>query len=604
MSVESNKFYKLFLKNLKIKPLKDYTSNIGGFIKINYMNNKVSLIYKTLEKFNHLIQSQNTQLNLTEILTKIIIEDLDYSYFAVGKVKSEFKSLDIELIDKNIKWSSHSIDIDDKSNHIIKALNSNKKFILHKNFRKELGIRLDKNVKEVVGLPVTFNNRAELFIMVASRTKNNPCNVVLPLLIQQIPNVLNLAKLYDQLNFNESIDSTTNLINNTRFEENLDYEIKRAKRLEKSLSLIMLDINHQREENWEIEELMFFMANILKETIRNVDIPARINTYKLAVILPNTNSYCAQIIARRLLKNVSQSENINVKKITLSIGISTCPDVSSDKDNLLQDIDYAIALAKNESVKFNKSSIININDLIYINNHKLRSSNPIITPDNVNFKDNLADELIDYLHKANNMDNNASILLEIISSLAAAIDAKDSYTRGHSQAVSKYAELLCNKIGLCPTETEKIRIGALMHDIGKIGIPENVLTKPDRLNDEEWEIMKQHPIIGARRIIQPISVLSELIPVVEHHHERWDGQGYPYHLKKEEIPLGARIVSIVDAFHTMTTDRPYRKSIGYNNAIVLLKDGAGAQWDNSLIQSFLEISDKAFDLVQTSHNNK
>ena len=126
--------------------------------------------------------------------------------------------------------------------------------------------------------------------------------------------------------------------------------------------------------------------------------------------------------------------------------------------------------------------------------------------------------------------------------------------------------------------------------MGKIGIPENVLKKPSHLSDDEWEIMKQHPVIGAEKVLAPNEALRDLIPMVKYHHEHYDGTGYPEKLKGEEIPLSARIVSVADAFHALISDRPYRKGLGVEKACEILKMGAGTQWDSDLVRQFITIA--------------
>ena len=129
-----------------------------------------------------------------------------------------------------------------------------------------------------------------------------------------------------------------------------------------------------------------------------------------------------------------------------------------------------------------------------------------------------------------------------------------------------------------------------MHDVGKIGIPESILSKQGSLTDQEWDIMKQHPNIGSKKVLEPIYSLKDLIPIVAHHHEYWNGKGYPDNLKGEDIPLGARIVAIADAFHALISDRPYRKGLGFDEAIKILEEGAGTQWDGDLVKTFLIIA--------------
>jgi len=188
-------------------------------------------------------------------------------------------------------------------------------------------------------------------------------------------------------------------------------------------------------------------------------------------------------------------------------------------------------------------------------------------------------------------------LMEMVTSLASAIDAKDTYTKGHSTSVSRYSEALARALNLPEAEVERITLGALLHDVGKIGIPENVLRKPTHLSEEEWEIMKQHPVIGAEKVLMPNEALRDLIPIVKYHHERWDGTGYPEKLKGEDIPFSARIVSVADAYHALISDRPYRKGLGVERACEILKMGAGIQWDRNLVRQFIQIAPSLSTMV-------
>ena len=133
-------------------------------------------------------------------------------------------------------------------------------------------------------------------------------------------------------------------------------------------------------------------------------------------------------------------------------------------------------------------------------------------------------------------------------------------------------------------------MGALLHDVGKIGIPETVLKKEGPLSDDEWKIMKQHPVIGVDKVLQPNVSLRDLIPIVKYHHERIDGTGYPENLSGKDIPLAAKIVAIADTYHALISDRPYRKGMNIEKAIAILEEGAGTQWDADLVRTFIQIA--------------
>jgi putative nucleotidyltransferase with HDIG domain len=175
-----------------------------------------------------------------------------------------------------------------------------------------------------------------------------------------------------------------------------------------------------------------------------------------------------------------------------------------------------------------------------------------------------------------------------IKALAEALETKDVYTRGHSERTVHYAVLIAKHLGLSEKEQDWIQYGAILHDIGKIGVPENILNKPGTLTEEEYEIMKRHPVMGAE-IVRHIKYLDPVVPIILHDHERYDGTGYPYGLSEEAIPLGARIVALVDAYDAMTTDRVYRKAMTKEEAIEEIRRKAGTQFDPQLAEIFINI---------------
>jgi HD-GYP domain-containing protein (c-di-GMP phosphodiesterase class II) len=179
--------------------------------------------------------------------------------------------------------------------------------------------------------------------------------------------------------------------------------------------------------------------------------------------------------------------------------------------------------------------------------------------------------------------------VEFVGSLAEALDARDSYTAGHSRRVSEYACTIATTMGLREEEVETIRIGALLHDLGKIGISDLVLQKPGRLTPEEEQVIRRHPMIG-RRILENVHGFEPYLPIIELHHENWDGTGYPNGLRGEATPLHARIVKVADAYDAMTSDRPYRRGMRYAEAIAILRKVSGSETDSSVVEAFVHSS--------------
>mgnify|MGYP001547208252 CR=1 FL=1 len=185
---------------------------------------------------------------------------------------------------------------------------------------------------------------------------------------------------------------------------------------------------------------------------------------------------------------------------------------------------------------------------------------------------------------------NQELFLETIRTLAAAIDAKDPYTKGHSERVSAYSMAIARHLGLDFDDIFHVRIAAILHDVGKLGIKDGILNKPGGLTDEEYEIMRRHPDIGAQ-IMTPISKLKTIIPGIRNHHETWDGNGYPDKLKGEEIPMVARIIGVADTFDAMTTYRPYQKAMSLEYVSEKMRAMSGTRFDPQVVHAFVAAGD-------------
>jgi len=305
------------------------------------------------------------------------------------------------------------------------------------------------------------------------------------------------------------------------------------------------------------------VAQIIRSSIREVDMSFRYGGDEFAVILPNSTSDNALVAAERLRKNVeNQMQGKNVW-VTVSVGLANWPGDGLVPQDVITAADRALYYAKNTG------------------------ANRICT----------AAQVLPSSDSSNNQPGNADEkqILNTIYALAATIEARDRYTYGHSRKVRSFAVELAEAIKMPPEKVTVISHAALLHDIGKIGIYDTILNKPEELTKEERELIKKHPQLS-RDIIAHIPNLTTCLPAILHHHERWDGKGYPNGLKGEKIPIEARILAIADSFDAMISARPYRNPLPAEKVIEELKSCAGSQFDPNLIPFFLPIAFKALKI--------
>ena len=212
-----------------------------------------------------------------------------------------------------------------------------------------------------------------------------------------------------------------------------------------------------------------------------------------------------------------------------------------------------------------------------------------LTEDDLHLIQSIADHLSGTLQQVRLYEVLEQSYFKTVEALSTALEAKDAYTLDHSRSITEVAALVGRRLGMDDEAVRELKLGALLHDIGKIGIPTEILNKPGPLDERERVVMEQHTVIG-EQIIAPVEFLDEVRPLVLHEHERWDGAGYPHQLAGDEIPLGARIIFVCDAYHAMTTDRPYRQALPLDEARRRLIEGAGSQFDPAVVRAFLAVT--------------
>lgn len=573
------------LKKTSNKLYGSYNSN--GFSSLNE-DNIDSLTF--LSEFCDCARQKASVDDIFFCLQNTIATKLGLNFIAMGLIKHDLHSVDIKLTDRINNTYSLKVLMSDETNPLIESISDKKsKVVDNVDF---LNIHHLKSTSAMI-FPLISHSGCIGVMTVGSNNLSSQKIQLLKLVSEYTALYLQNLNLNLIANQKAHQDSLTGLKNHRGFQDTLREQIKKAKKASQPLSVILFDINNISKINRELgyakgDEVIKIVANKIKENTRPIDISARYGGDEIVLLLPNTDNSEACYMAEYLNYIISCSKIDDIGGIKMSIGLATYPNCSVNQEKLLLLAEQAVTISKHKGYKNGLSTIISSQDVNFWDGTALASFASVISKRHSELGINFENELITQF-KTEKIESNAH-LAEMATSLAGAIDAKDPYTNGHSQSVSRYSEALAVELNLPKSEVARIKMGALLHDIGKIGVPERILKKPGALTDEEWNIMKQHPSIGVKKVLGSIDSLKDLIPIVEHHHENWDGTGYPAKLAGEDIPLGARIVAVADAFHALISDRPYRKGLSIDKAIEILKAGAGIQWDKNLVRKFVMIA--------------
>lgn len=557
---------------------RSYRSDSLSSFDYRYITDKLLKI-DNIELINELYNSINS------LITNTIGSD----FYAIGLFKEQSNCINLRLQDKMGNTYSTKIFMKDKDNPIVQVFTNHKLMFVEKH--DYLKLNYYKNTSTVILPLLSANKCIGVFIMEDTHARQD--EIIYALIAKYTALVIHNLELTEKSEEFVNTDTLTLLYNHRGFQELLSNEIARSQTTKQQLSVIMMDINNITKINREQghakgDEVIKLVAEKVRQNVREGDIAGRYGGDEIAIILPKTSSDRAKYLAEYLTYSLSCCFIDNIGPIKVSVGVATYPDCAEDKEKLLLLAEQAMYISQAKGYKDGMSAIISSSDFNFWDDVALKSYAEVVSKRHAQLGINFEEELITKFHSDHNLSGTK--IREIATSLAGAIDAKDTYTKGHSTSVSKYSEALARAINLPEDEVERITLGALLHDVGKIGIPETVLRKEGPLSNEEWEIMKQHPVIGVEKVLQPNPNLRDLIPIVKYHHERIDGTGYPEGLTGDKIPLAAKIVAIADTYHALTSDRPYRRGMNLEKAVSILEEGAGTQWDSDLIRTFIQIA--------------
>ena len=391
-----------------------------------------------------------------------------------------------------------------------------------------------------------------------------------------------LNEIKDKLESLALKDALTEIYNFRYFRERLSAEFERAKRSLSPLTILMIDLDYFKSINDSHghqfgDRVLKQVARFLKTELRANDVVARWGGEEFAIILLDTNRTDGLAVGTKILelfRTRSFGDGTTIIKLKCSIGVVSYP------EDPLFSVEEIIDAGEESIYKVKERG----GDGIALYGHEIgeKDLEKYSEEDRKRYIDSVKQKLSFYAVRSERS------ILEAIYSLAKSIELRDRRTKEHCDRMVEYAEKVAQRIGMNEQEVDNVRRAAMLHDIGKLGISDGILLKPGRLTPEEYEIVKKHPVIGAD-IISVAGFLRDIVPLILCHHERYDGAGYPRGLKGEEIPLGARIIAVADVYEALTSDRPYHKAISKEEAVVILKEGSGTQFDERILKVFLDV---------------
>jgi diguanylate cyclase (GGDEF)-like protein len=373
-----------------------------------------------------------------------------------------------------------------------------------------------------------------------------------------------LKSAHDELAALATTDPLTGLPNHRAVISAIEQEIERSRRYARKFAVLFLDVDHFKALNDTYghhagDDALKALGMLLRQRLRGVDTPGRWGGEEFLAILPETGEEAARAVAETLRETIAgHAFGGTGMHMTCSLGIACYPADGVDRASLVDAADRAMYAAK--SLGRNQAFV---------------ASDPAVAA----------------LDDPTNSSRDALALAGAVDALAMLVDARDHYTGSHAADVSKLTLAVALELGCSPAEAHMISVAGRLHDVGKVAVPDAILRKPGRLTDEEWEIMRTHPAVGAE-VLSQIPALRGIGPVVCAHHERVDGGGYPEGLKGDAIPLGARIVAVADAFSAMISHRPYREAIPPSEALEELHRHAGTQFDLAVLGAFESVFER------------
>ena len=598
-----------------------YAKNIALEEEIATRTRELEQANQTILTLNSVWDMMNSSQPLSSMLDKIVsilYEDMNYHFASILKIEVDD--------DNNLYFSEKAASSNKSMNRVIEVAKTDMEtyrfpYVVNSIVVKAITERKIYSTPDIKGMVRMFfpNLSEEQLTSLVSQMNSKSCTIVplhkeqenfgcvivsseregvtntetnfLSLFANQIELAITVAGLFEEVKKQAITDPLTGIYNRRYFEDNIVKEAERSLRLKQPFSLVSLDLDYLKKINdtygHQFGDLAIkTIANVLKREARSIDIPARIGGEEFNLLLPGVDSRGASIAAERIRKSIENQILDTIGGITASIGVATFLEHSDRIDELIELADQAMYKAKlngrNQVQLAQPQSEVNWQQVA------VDTFMDIIAKRRIPVDENIAKIMTNKLQKIRTEDKSSNdVLYSIVDMISQTYN--QMYKTGTTKSKLLLAVMLAKQLDLPKDEIDKLKLAILLYDIGNIMIPEEIFNKKEPLTEEEKNIIQQHPVIAAREILKPISNIQDVIPIIESHHESWDGQGYPGNKSGIEIPITSQIVLLVDAFYAMTQDRPYRQAYTIDEIVEIIKEESGKRWNDKLVDDFIHV---------------
>ncbi len=572
----------------------------------------------TLEQVWDMMNSSRPLSSVLETIVSSLYGEFGYIYSFIAQkqydekgpcyilktyLENDFSSKMSDLTDENI----YDFKLYPKENGIIENAVKNKEvsyYISLKEFIQDNIPNINEeafkkytennNVKTIIIFPISVKDQFSGFLSVFSPRKELKGDELsfLNLFTRQIELAITIANLFETVKKQAVTDHLTNLFNRRFFEDALHREATRSLRTKQPFCLIGLDLDHLKKINDTYghsmgDKAIITIANVITKNARSVDIPSRFGGEEFFIILPGIDTKGGIAAAERIRTSIESAKIEGLENgITASLGVASFIEQTTNIDELFEMCDKAMYSSKQKGR--NQVTLADTDNITSWQDIAIDAFVDILTQHRIPFNKKVASDLIEKLQLKQN-DSSGTSTQEMLYSIVDSISKSyfPLYQEGSTKNKVTLATLIAKRMNLSKAEIDKLKIAMLLYDIGNTMMPKELLKKPAPLNQKEKDEIKKHPIVGAQEILKPISSVSNIIPIIEHHHENWDGTGYPSNKKGEEIPTTSQIILITDSYFAMISYRPYRKAYTIDEAIEEIKQNVNKKYSKELVEAFI-----------------